>query len=331
MPPAKKKTAHNKKKDFCQRGPKPGRAVTGQVPAITAMEVSPLKSCGITEAMVRDFLYENPKCLGLGDGVTGVEMERTQPNRGGNLDLLLEDLSDPSNPKRYSVEIQRGELDEAHIVRSIGYWDWERARFPDYEHHAVLVVEDIGRFFNVVYHINRQPQTKLTVILMTAIKSANGDEEKIEIHFRKILTSAMWGISDTPAPEASREALIQNNGKTFVVKAEEFLRIGFSESDAETEWDINYTRPYVGLKKNKRPIAVLTVWPRKDAISVEVRYEENNDVKAEIEKVDHEVSYAYGRGAFVFKIPFGRVNKQETKDLLQFLWRRLFPDTIPTP
>ena len=329
MPPSPQKTAHSKKKAASQRTPKPRHAVVRQAPEIAAIEFSPLESCGITEATVRDFLYENPKCLGLGDGVAGVEMERTQPNRGGNLDLLLEDLSDPNNPKRYAVEIQRGKLDAEHIVRAIGYWDWERARFPDYEHHAVLVVEDIGRFFNVVYHINRQPQTKLTLILMTAIQNPN--KKEVGIHFRKILTSAMWGISDTPVPEASREALVQNNGKTFVVKAEEFLRIGFSESDAETEWDINYTRPYVGLKKNKRPIAVLTVWPRKDAISVEARHEENNEVKAEIEKIDPDVSYANSRGTFAFKIPFSQVNKQETKNLMQFLWRRLFPDTIPTP
>ena len=323
MPPLKKKTARNKgKKAAPQHAPK-----LRQAPAITAIEFSPLESCGITEAMVRDFLYESPKCLGLGDGVTGVEMERTQPNRGGNLDLLLEDVSDPNNRKRYSVEIQRGELDEAHIVRAIGYWDWERARFPDYEHHAVLVVEDIGRFFNVVYHINRQPQTKLTVILMTAIKSVN--EKKIGIHFRKILTSAMWGISDTPAPESSREEMVKNKGEKFVAKAEEFLRIGFSASDAETEWDINYTKYYIGLKKNKRATTVLIVQSRKDAINVIACHEENNEVRAEIDKVDSDASY--DGSAFKFKIPFDQINKPETKNLLQFLWRRLFPDTIPTP
>lgn len=49
-----------------------------------------------------------------------------------------------------------GATDEAHIIRTIEYWDLERTRFPQYEHVAVLVAEDVtSRFLNVVALFNK--------------------------------------------------------------------------------------------------------------------------------------------------------------------------------
>ena len=41
--------------------------------------------------------------------------------------------------RRYEVEVQLGPTDEAHIIRTIEYWDIERNRYPQYEHCAVLI------------------------------------------------------------------------------------------------------------------------------------------------------------------------------------------------
>ena len=44
---------------------------------------------------------------------------------------------------------------ESHIIRTIEYWDIERKRYPQYEHCAVLVAEDItSRFLNVISLFN---------------------------------------------------------------------------------------------------------------------------------------------------------------------------------
>ena len=75
-----------------------------------------------------------------------------QPH-AGRLDLLL---SDPETHTRYEVEIQLGATDEAHIIRTIEYWDVEKSRYPQYEHVAVLVAEDItSRFLNVINLFNK--------------------------------------------------------------------------------------------------------------------------------------------------------------------------------
>src|SRR5437763_17140554 len=72
----------------------------------------------------------------------------------GRLDLLLEE-PDPDAARRYEVEVQLGPTDEAHIIRTIEYWDIERKRYPQYDHCAVLVAEDItSRFLNVISLFN---------------------------------------------------------------------------------------------------------------------------------------------------------------------------------
>ena len=46
---------------------------------------------------------------------------------------------------------QLGKTDESHIIRTIEYWDIERKRYPQYDHTAVIVAEEItSRFLNVI-------------------------------------------------------------------------------------------------------------------------------------------------------------------------------------
>ncbi len=103
------------------------------------------------EKWLQGLLAEDPTLLGLGDLVVK-DIERRQP-RAGRLDLLL---SDPETHTRYEVEIQLGPTDETHIIRTIEYWDIEKSRYPQYEHVAVIVAEDItSRFLNVINLFNK--------------------------------------------------------------------------------------------------------------------------------------------------------------------------------
>ena len=90
--------------------------------------------------------WEDPTVLGLGDLVLK-DKERTQPH-ARRLDLLLQDQE---SDRGYEVEVQLGSTDESHIIRTIECWDIERKRYPQYEHCAVPVAEDItSRFLNVI-------------------------------------------------------------------------------------------------------------------------------------------------------------------------------------
>lgn len=96
----------------------------------------------LNEAWLQDVISNNTEILGLGDVIVK-DKERVQPS-GGRLDLLLQDVD---TLKRYEMEIQLGKTDESHIIRTIEYWDIERKRYPQYEHCAVIVAEDITSRF----------------------------------------------------------------------------------------------------------------------------------------------------------------------------------------
>src|SRR5262249_27612288 len=122
--------------------------------AVTALvtKVLQIRDCGFDEYWLRDRIYDDPKILGLGDEVQAVMKEKTQ-SQGGRLDLLLKDFSDDS---MYEVELQLGETDPSHIIRTIEYWDNEKRRWPNRSHTAVLVAERItSRFFNVVQLLSK--------------------------------------------------------------------------------------------------------------------------------------------------------------------------------
>src|SRR5215467_7789290 len=104
----------------------------------------------LNERWVQDLIAADPSILGLGD-LDLRQKERPQP-RAGRLDLLLQD---PDTQRRYEVEVQLGPTDEAHIIRTIEYWDIEGKRYPQYDHCAVIVAEDItSRFLNVISLFN---------------------------------------------------------------------------------------------------------------------------------------------------------------------------------
>ena len=94
---------------------------------------------------LQDRIAENPQIIGLGE-LELIDRERKQ-YKSGRLDLLLADFE---NNARYEVELQLGQTDESHIIRTIEYWDIEKRRYPQYDHCAVLIAEELtNRFLNL--------------------------------------------------------------------------------------------------------------------------------------------------------------------------------------
>lgn len=129
------------------------------------------------ERWLQERILEDPSILGLGD-LSVIQRERKQ-SAGGRLDFLM---SEPEANMMYEVEVMLGRLDESHIIRTIEYWDIERRRWPNRDHRAVIVAEDItNRFFNVIGLLNR-------AIPIIAIQlGAFQVDDKIVLTFTKVL------------------------------------------------------------------------------------------------------------------------------------------------
>ena len=139
----------------------------------------------INEDMIQSFIFNNPNVLGLGE-LTAIQREKIQP-AGGRLDILLAD--DDGN--RYEVEIQLGSTDPSHIIRTIEYWDTEKKRYPQYDHCAVIVAEEItGRFMNVISLFNG------AIPLIALQVSAYEDGEDVSLVFTKVMDRIDLGTDE---------------------------------------------------------------------------------------------------------------------------------------
>src|ERR1039457_1015101 len=148
------------------------------------------------EAWVQERIAEDPSILGLGDLVLR-DKERMQP-RAGRLDLLLQDRE---SKRRYEIEIQLGATDETHIIRTIEYWDIERKRYPQYDHCAVLIAEDVtSRFLNILTLFNGT--IPLIVIQMQALTVAG----KVTLVFTRVMDELSRGLVDEDEEAAAYPA-----------------------------------------------------------------------------------------------------------------------------
>ena len=140
----------------------------------------------INEVWIHDRIAEDPSILGLGD-VAVRDRERLHPG-AGRLDMLLQDTESAA---RYEVEIQLGATDPSHIIRTLEYWDIERKRFPQYEHIAVIIAEDItSRFLNVIGLFNGS--IPIIAIQMRAVQMPEG----VGLIFTKVLDATQRGLED---------------------------------------------------------------------------------------------------------------------------------------
>jgi hypothetical protein len=186
--------------------------------ALARLESVSLGSANISEKVVQDQIVADPSILGLGE-LELIDKERRQP-RAGRLDLLLRE---PDTQKRYEVEIQLGETDESHIIRTIEYWDIERKRYPQYKHTAVIVAEDIeSRFLNVIQLFNGH--LPLVALKMTAYKVG----ESIALTFVKVLDEVTLGLVDEDEPKAeptTRDSWEAKASKKSLAEMDELFKL----------------------------------------------------------------------------------------------------------
>ena len=225
------------------------------------------------EIWVQDRIAEDPGILGLGDLILK-DKERLQP-RAGRLDLLLQDAD--SN-RRYEVEVQLGATDESHIIRTIEYWDIERRRYPQYEHTAVIVAEDItSRFLNIISLFNGM--IPLIAVQMKCLKI----DEKVGLVFTTVLDQMTLGLvdEDEETQEVTDRAFWINRSSEKTVKMADDIFELVKQFDSSLE--LKYNKFYIGLAKNGQPNNVVTIRPKKGFVRFEPRLLMTTETQERIE------------------------------------------------
>ena len=195
--------------------------------------------------------------------------------RAGRLDLLLQD---PESQQRYEVEIQLGATDEAHIIRALEYWDVERKRFPQYEHTAVIIAEDItSRFLNVINLFNGF--IPLIAIQMTTLRVG----DTISLVFTKVLDQVRLGLVDEDeeiAAVTDRAYWEDRSSKEIVAMADEMLAI---IKNFDPHLELKYNKFYIGLAKHDQPNNFVVFKPRKGNFRLEPRLPQSAELEKKLE------------------------------------------------
>lgn len=265
---------------------------------------------GISEKSIQEMIADDPSIIGLGDLVLK-DKERIQP-RAGRLDLLMQD---PDTNRRYEIELQLGKTDESHIIRTIEYWDIEKKRYPQYEHCAVIIAEDItSRFLNVISLFNGF--IPLIAIQMNAYKFGN----EIGLVFTKVLDEMPLGLieEDEEIQEATdRDYWLKRETQATVKMADEILSL---INSFKPGYELKYNKFYIGLAKDGQPNNFAIFRPKKNYMRLELKLPKSDDVDQIIETNDlDEMGYDNRWGNYRIRLNKGEISKKEEiiKSLLE--------------
>ncbi len=256
----------------------------------------------LNERWVQDRIAEDPSILGLGDIVLK-DRERIQP-RAGRLDLLLQDAD---SSRRYEVEIQLGSTDESHIIRTIEYWDIERKRYPQYEHTAVIIAEDItSRFLNVIGLFNGM--IPLVAIQMKALRTGN----QVGLVFTTVLDQLSLGLVDEDEgdQEITDRSFWETRGsKKTVIMADQLLEIARAH---DPTLELKYNKFYIGLAKNGMPCNFIVFRPKRGFIRFEPRLKNTPETQERLESAGLDVmDYDARWGRYRIRLQPGSIEKNK--------------------
>jgi hypothetical protein len=257
----------------------------------------------LTEKWVQERIAVDPQILGLGDIILK-DKERIQP-RAGRLDLLFQE-SDGN--QRFEVELQLGALDESHIIRTIEYWDIERKRYPQYDHTAVIIAEDItSRFLNVISILNGT--IPLVAIQMNALKIG----DRVGLFFTTVLDKVNLGFvdEDEEVQEATDRSYWEKKAtKQTVAMADELLALVRQFDDS---LELKFNKFYVGLARAGRPDNFVIFRPKMNWIAVEPRLKESDEVQNQLDAEGCDVmDYDKRWGRYRIRFKPGEVAKHGT-------------------
>ena len=275
-------------------------------------KVSLLNHPHLNEKWVQEIIANDPSILGLGDLILK-DKERIHP-KAGRLDLLFQDSD---SERRYEVEVQLGKIDESHIIRTIEYWDIERKRYPQYDHCAVIVAEDItNRFLNVINIFNG------TIPLIAIKMEANKNGNDYWLSFTTVLNEVSLGrVEEEEIKEVTDRNYWEKRGTLKTVAlADELVGLinGFT-----TGYELKYNKFYIGLAKDGQPDNFAIFRPKKTNITMEIRLEQTAETDEMIEEAGldlMEYDNKWGR----YRIRVLQEDLTKNKDLLINLLKMSF-------
>ncbi len=265
----------------------------------------------LKEKWVQKVIADHPNILGLGEVILK-DAERVQPS-GGRLDLLL---YDPEANRRYEVEIQLGSTDESHIIRTIEHWDYKRRQYPQYEHCAVLIAEDItSRFLNVIALFNGM--IPIIALQMKAFKAGDG----VSLIFSTVVDLLSLGTDEEDEGElVGREDWESRASKASLKVVDRLLELA---KDCAAGFALKYNKYYIGVANQGISQNFVPFVPRRNAVILQLKHNEDEAVQKRLDETDLDV-LSYDREFRQYRIPLKEGDLAENGDNLKWLMQKAY-------
>ena len=252
-----------------------------------------------TEKWLQDCLENNPELLGLGELVV-LDRERLQPNNG-RLDLLL---GEAESLIRYTVEIQLGKMDESHLIRAIEYWDFERRRFPQYDHIAVIVAEDVtSRFLNVISLINRDIPLIAFQIKGVEVNGA------FTLVATRVVDLIKLGTEEEGTSENADRSYWERKASSETLRITDSLCELINESLQGVE--LRYNKPYIGLTYEGQARNFVSFIPARNHVTTRFKIPEDEELTTWIDETGIAVTPSYDSRREEYRV---RVKQNDIED-----------------
>lgn len=268
----------------------------------------------LDEKWLQDIIADDPSMLGIGDVILK-DRERIHVG-AGRLDLLLQDADGQG---RYEVEIQLGPTDESHIIRTIEYWDIERRKYPQYDHTAVIIAEDItSRFLNVIGLFNGF--IPILALQVTAIETPEG----IGLQFNKIVDTVKLGYLDEDeaiaAPTDRNYWETKRGTKQTVAFADKILDMTKSFAPSAM---LNYNKYYIGFLINGRSLNFATCNPQKNGMRLKIKMPQTEETDQFIADSDIDI-LDYDKRSGAYRLKLAEYDMKDKESVLTSLLKQAF-------
>ncbi|MGC9292643.1 MAG: hypothetical protein ACP5EP_07945 [Acidobacteriaceae bacterium] len=251
----------------------------------------------VNEAFIQRLIADDPSILGLGQ-LELKDKEHIQPG-AGRLDLLLKD---PEDECRYEVEVQLGETDPSHIIRTIEYWDNERRRYPEIDHVAVIVAEKItSRFFNVIGLFNKF--IPIIAIQMTALEVAG----KQTVVFNRMLDLTLKEHEQQGEGPTDDQDWKQKYGKSTLKIADEIQAL--ISADVSPDVKLKFNKQFIGTTIRGQSKIFFTLRELAKFVRLSIKLEQTPELDTMIQNDGLKFTYDPVKGKYRFQLKDGDIQK----------------------
>lgn len=211
------------------------------------------------------------------------------------------------------MELQLGKTDETHIIRTIEYWDIERKRYPQYEHCAVIIAEEItARFFNVISLFNGQ--IPLIALQLTAYEV----EGNIMLTFNKVLSEIQRGDDEEDVMEVTDRNYWMSRGTQTTMKLVDELFAMFKL--IAPQYELKYNKFYMGIAENGIADNIVIFRAKKSFARIEIKLPKNKETDSRLAEAGFDdVGYDDRWSKYKIDIRENDLKKNVKKELIQNL------------